>query len=107
MAQNYFEGAKYSNPQTSDGNPNNGGVTASSVSSQLAAANPSRRAIIITNSGSVDVFLSLGDNAAVAGKGIYSIGPGGAIDSPTLNKWGGAIQVITSSGSAVVTFVEL
>src|SRR5690242_16089291 len=46
-----------------------GGLTSSSSSQQLVAANASRRKIDISNAGDSDVWLTFGSGSAVAGQG--------------------------------------
>lgn len=82
-------------------------ATATTGSGAMLAANTSRRYALIQNVGSTPVFLKVGA-AAVASQGIMLAANGGAYEMSAAfgNLATGAVNGITSTGSAVVTVTE-
>jgi hypothetical protein len=81
--------------------------TATNATSAMLAANAARKAALLTNIGSVDVFIKLGA-AAVASQGIYLQANGGSFSMSDMlgNLDNAAINGITASGTAVVLVTE-
>lgn len=82
-------------------------ATATTSTGAMLAANTSRRYALIQNVGSTPVFLKVGA-AAVANQGIMLQANGGAYEMSAAfgNLATGAVNGITSTGSAVVTVTE-
>ncbi len=71
----------------------------------IVAAKPARKYLCIVNDGSVAVYLNLG-GTAVANKGIRLNANGGALEISGDHPFRGAVNGITASGTAVVTYFE-
>lgn len=80
-----------------------GKVTASTASATVAAANPFRVALVVTNNGAKDVWLALG-STAVAEEGILLNSEGGA---HIIDYYLGVVTVITKEAESVVSFTEV
>lgn len=82
-------------------------ATATTSTGEMLAANTSRRYALIQNVGSTPVFLKVGA-AAVANQGIMLAANGGAYEMSAAfgNLATGAVNGITSTGSAAVTVSE-
>jgi len=80
--------------------------TATATSGEAVAANDGRSALVITNTGSQNVFLNIGA-AAEVDKGIYLSALGGTwvMDSTTFSQ--GAINAITSTSTTNLSIYEL
>lgn len=75
------------------------------ASTLLAAANPRRSCIVISNSSDVGIWISFGE-AAVIGQGIYLAPAGGTLTITDEKMWRGAIYGIAASGSNKVVGVS-
>jgi len=89
-------------PQTATVDTGSGTVTAAVTSTQVAAANADRIKIIMTNDSNETVYVAYG-TAAVLNRGVRLNASGGSLVE---ENWTGAINVISTSGSKIVTFIE-
>lgn len=80
----------------------NVGVTDTSI----LAANTARKGFVVTNDGTVNVYISLGATA-VAGQGIRLNAGGGAFQGDINSLWQGSVRGIAVGGTCAVTVCEL
>jgi hypothetical protein len=80
-----------------------GNVTAKATSETLAAANPNRAVLTVSNPSAKEVWLGLG-TTAVKEKGIWLKKEGGSI---VIDWWLGSVTVVTTEGEGTVTFTEV
>ena len=77
--------------------------TATPDAGTIVAARATRRALLVINTGAVDMYLGAGTEDAVT-RWLLLIGPEGAAVSMTVT---GAVYGITASGSAVYSYAEI
>jgi len=82
-----------------------GSATATTSSSEIVPANPSRRWCIVTNIGNKDVWLSFG-KAAEVDKGFLLAANGGSLDLTIGFNTTEAINGITSAATSDVAYQE-
>ena len=81
---------------------NTGQYTASATAGQVVASNRNRTGLLITNIGTVDVYV--GASGVTTGTGILLPGvKGSSISIPSVD----AVSVITGSSTSVISYMEI
>lgn len=86
-----------------DANKSKGKVTAKATSGTLAAANPYRVALYVSNPSSKEVWLALGATATKE-EGIWLKKESG---STTLLNYTGIVTCVTTEGEGTITYAEV
>jgi hypothetical protein len=80
-----------------------GAITAKAESQTLAAANPSRRALVVMNPSAKEVWLALGSEAKKS-EGIWLKKEAGSV---VIDYYTGVVSCVTTEGEGTVVFSEV